>query len=158
ADALEKPGLTREALGREAGVADRVEQGGPWFESDEGEPARAGKRFRDLSAALDRAARDGDVRAVARLVPQLREAAGDFMARGLLELAYAAALGQPDRTAIAAGDAASRHEFGLKPTGGKRTGAWRTPVEGADGVRSWHVTGSLLGLDVRLAEFVLVPL
>src|SRR5262249_31628487 len=158
ADALEKPGLTREALGREAGVADRVEQGGPWFETDEGDTARAAKRFRDLSGALDRAARDGDIRGAPRLAPMLRDSADDFMARGLLELAYAAALGQPDRAAIAASDAASRHEFGLRPTGGKRSGAWRTPIEGAHGVRSWHVTGSLVGLGVRLAEFGLVPL
>jgi hypothetical protein len=32
------------------------------------------------------------------------------------------------------------------------------PIAGGDAVRGWRVTGSLLGLDVRLAEFALLPL
>ena len=107
---------------------------------------------------MQREARSGDVRTASRLVPALREAADDFLARGLMELAYAAALGQPDRTPIDASDAAGRHDFGLKPTNGRRTTPWRFPVAGAEGGRGWNVRGSLLGLDVALAEFALVPL
>jgi hypothetical protein len=157
ADVLNGQGLTRDALQREAGAVDRIAQAGPWFDADE-ETSRASSRFRDVTTALQREARDGDLRGAARLVPALREAADDFMARGLLELAYAAALGQPDRTPIDAGDAASRHDFGLRPSNGRRNMPWRFPVAGAEGGRSWHVRGSLLGLDVALAEFALVPL
>ena len=157
ADVLEGRTLTRDALGREAEAIDRIAQAGPWFETDE-DTSRASGRFRDLTAAVQREARNGDVRSASRLVPALREMADEFLARGLMELAYAAALGQPDRTPIDASDAASRHDFGLRPANGRRNNPWRFPIAGAEGARGWHVRGSLLSLDVALAEFALVPL
>ena len=115
-------------------------------------------RCRDTAAALDRAARTGDAREGARLAPRLRLLADDLAARGLLELAYAVALGQPDGSAITAPDAASRHDFALDLPGFGRNGAWRRPAAGADRLRDWHVTGSLLALDVTLAQFTLTRL
>ena len=53
--------------------------------------------------------------------------------------------------------AARRHEFGSRLVGG-RSLAWEFPSSGTVNYRGWHVTGSLLGLDVRLAEFALVSL
>jgi hypothetical protein len=84
--------------------------------------------------------------------------ADTFVARGLLELTYAVSLGQPDGAAILAADAASRHEFGFNLPGFGRLGVWRRPAAGADRVRDWHVTGSLLGLDVALAPYNVVRL
>ena len=79
--------------------------------------------------------------------------------RGLLEITYAAALGQPDRAWVSAHDAASRHDFWFKSgSTGRRHGAWRLPSAGGDTRQGWRVVGSLLGLDVRLAEFSLVRL
>jgi hypothetical protein len=75
-----------------------------------------------------------------------------------MQLAYAVALGHRERAVISASDAASRHDFGLKAVGFGPRGAWRLPSAGADRSRDWHATGSLLGLDIRLAEFALIPL
>jgi hypothetical protein len=57
---------------------------------------------------------------------------------------------------ITAAEAASRHEFWSRATGANRAAAWRLPVPDSDAEHAWHATGSLLGLDARLAEFSLV--
>ena len=107
--------------------------------------------------ALKRAAGDGDVRAAARLAPSLRLVADDLLARGLMELAYAAALGDRDGVSISASEAATRHDFGLRSTLG-RPAVWRFPIAGTDVGARWRVSGAILGLDVALADFSLVPL
>ena len=82
--------------------------------------------------------------------------ADDLLARGLIDLAYAVALGQPDRAWVTAGDVARHHAFNLpgQPVHGL---AWDLPATTGrkPGI---HVTGSLLGLDVALAEMSLVRL
>jgi hypothetical protein len=90
-------------------------------------------------------------------VPALRLLADDLLARGLMQLAYAAALGQREGVSISAADAAGRHDFGLRGNLG-RTAPWRLPLPGADINQRWRVSGSLLGLDVGLADFLLVRL
>jgi hypothetical protein len=107
---------------------------------------------REVLGALTRAAKSGDTKGAGRLAPRLRLLADSLLARGLLELTYAVALGQPDGAAILAADAASRHEFGFDLPGFGRSGAWRRPAAGSDRIRDWHVTGSILGLDVALAS------
>jgi hypothetical protein len=66
-------------------------------------------------------------------------------------------MGQPARSAISAGDAASRHEFGNHRD---RTGPWQLPVRGTGVIpaRGWHMVGSLLGLDITLADLSLIRL
>ena len=75
----------------------------------------------------------------ARVVPRVKLLADSLLARGLLEVSYAIALGQPDSAAILASDAASRHEFGFDLPGFGRLGAWKRPGAGSDRVRDWHV-------------------
>lgn len=82
--------------------------------------------------------------------------ADDLAARGLIEWTYAAALGPRDSLSISAAEAASRHDLGLRPASSKRVGVWALPVTGSDAVQAWHVFGSLLGLDIALADFSLV--
>jgi hypothetical protein len=110
----------------------------------------------DLMTALRRAAASGDVRAAARLVSRLRLLADALLARGLSELAYAAAQGTREGLDIPAAETAARHEFGDPSLG--RAAAWRLPLPGTDLQDRWRVSGSLLGLDVGLAEFSLVRL
>jgi hypothetical protein len=83
--------------------------------------------------------------------------ADDMLGRGLMELAYASALGQRQAVSISASEAADRHDFGLKP-GAPRTAPWRVPRAGADGLRRWGVRGALLGLDVSLSDFLVLRL
>lgn len=108
-------------------------------------------------ASLKRAiAQKSDSQRLAASAAALRGIADELFARGLTELVYATALGQPDRSLIVARDAAERHNFGLRVFG--QSGPWRSPVSGADRARDWHVTGSLLGLDVRLADRALAAI
>ena len=146
ADAMSEARVTRESLRRDAETMERVEKAVAW------------DRCREVTAELQRAAREGDLGAPLRVVSALRLLADDLLARGLKELTYAAAMGQPDRAPISADTAANRHDFGLQILGGHRPGPWRLPISGGDPVRGWRVTGSLLALDVRLSEFALVRL
>ena len=108
-------------------------------------------------AAVRRSAEAGDTRNAARLAPVLRLFADDLLARGLTEIAYAAALGQRDDVAMSAADAASRHDFGVRSVL-RRSAPWRIPQQGSDVTQHWRVGGALLGLDVALADFSLVRL
>jgi hypothetical protein len=106
-------------------------------------------------APLRRAAQDArSLKERDAIVSPLLTVADDLLARGLTDLVYAVAFGHADRALIEAGDAAKRHDFGLRLFG--RLGAWRYPIAGSDRLRDWRVTGSLLGLDVRLADFAIV--
>jgi hypothetical protein len=75
-----------------------------------------------------------------------------MLARGLRELVYAAALGQPDGVPVSVADVARRHDFGLRPGSRGRNLEWQRPLPGSKGERGWHMAGALLDLDVALAE------
>jgi len=111
-----------------------------------------------VTISLGRAG-DADTRRASRLAPSLRLLADDLLAHGLLELTYAAALGQPERASITAWEAARRHDFWLRSESFGSGGAWQLPLAGTDGaLRGWRVVGSLLGLDVKLADLSLMSL
>jgi hypothetical protein len=158
ADALPPARLTRDVLRQQSAAFERTaaplhcDTGDDWTFSD------AMRRCRDLAGALRRAAKGGDAETNERLAPRLRVLADDLLARFLVELAYGVALGQPEAAPISAGDAASRHDFGLQTLGFGASAPWRFPGSGADRTHDWHVTGSILGLEVRLANFSLMRL
>jgi hypothetical protein len=156
ADALGKAGLTRDSLQQQADALAHVTQP-DGVNGSSGSMGALLDQHRDVTAAVLRAAGAGDVRAAPRLVPALRLLADDLLGRGLMELAYAAALGQREGVSISAADAAGRHDFGLRGNLA-RTAPWRLPLPGADSNQRWRVSGSLLGLDVGLADFSLVRL
>ncbi|HXW05146.1 MAG TPA: hypothetical protein VD833_07940 [Vicinamibacterales bacterium] len=155
ADVLESPGLTRERLLNRIEALDQAVSTIALDDPSEWPPDVLNRR-RDAREALGRLASSNDRAADARLPTTLRTLADDVLARGLLEIVYATALGHADNVAISAGDAAGRHDFGLHPDLLRRRLAWQLPAAGADGRQGWRVTGSLLGLDVRLAEFSLI--
>jgi hypothetical protein len=157
ADALEGSGLTPDRLREQAGVFDRSTRAAALDVPDEGDETDLHRRYRDLAARLERLSREADLRDAPHLSPDLRVLADDLAARGLAQLVYAAAMGQRERTAITAGDAARRHEFGLRSAVGRRAAPWLFPTAGS-GTRGWRVSGSLLGLDLELAELSLLPL
>jgi hypothetical protein len=159
ADALAAPGLTGEALNEHAEAFAEVARSLGWDRTD-GRSAGDGSASRGTAEDLQRALRSGELRRAARLGPSLRGLADDLLARGLLNVVYAAALGQPGSIPITADDAASRHYFGRDPEGMRATVAWDLPFEANEGGtgRGWHVAGSLLGLDVALSRFSLLRL
>ena len=128
-----------------------------WDPADGWDQTDCPDRYSDAHTALERAARTGKLRNASRLAADLRALADDLLARGLMEMAYAVAFGQPDRATISPDLAARRHDFASNLIGG-RSLAWELPSSGSVNQRGWHVTGSLLGLDVRLAEFALMRL
>ena len=106
---------------------------------------------------LTRAERNKDVRRAARLAEPLTELADQLLGQVLLSIAYAAEVGDPDGTVLLAGDVSHRHDFGLSARDAEqrlRT-AWAVPRQDVAPGLPWHVTGSLLGLDVGLAPLVL---
>lgn len=159
-DALEKPSLTRAAVADEVRELEPVAARVGWTDEDE-EAGRspASARYHALLAQLRGLRGGGSLGSASKMAPALRELADELAARGLLEMTYAAALGQPERAWVSAADSSRRHEFGLRTGGVRRNAApWRLPHPGGDTLRGWRVVGALLGLDVRLAEFSLVRL
>jgi hypothetical protein len=154
ADTLSGPRVTRETLRQ---LAQDISKAAPVDAADDVAGGTAVLRLPNggVVAGLQRAAAAGDIRAAARLAPELRVLGDQLFARGLIELAYAVALGQRDGISLGAAEAASRHDFGLRPG---LTTMWRLPMPGTDSSGRWHVGGSLLNLDVALAEFALVRL
>jgi hypothetical protein len=145
ADALADARLTREGLQKQAQELAGVPA------------ARLSSCCSGAAAALTRAADAGNLHAAPGLASALRLLADDLLARGLMEMAYAAALGPRDGVSLSAADAAGRHDFGFG-SGLGRGAPWRLPWPGTDIEGRWRVDGSLLGLDVRLADFSLVRL
>jgi hypothetical protein len=156
ADAL-AGNITRDVLQQQVQILGQLSQADPSDPNGESVADALNGRHDTLSA-LQRAARSGDVNAASRLAPGLRLIADELLARGLMEWAYAAALGPRDGISISAADAAGRHDFGLRPAAANRTSAWQLPSAGIDAAQRWRVFGSLLGLDVSLANFSLVRL
>jgi hypothetical protein len=112
------------------------------------------RAFDGVVAALRRASPSAEAGGAQRAAQAARLLADELLARGLRELAYAAALGQPDRGMVSVADLARRHDFGLLQGRGRNL-EWRRPLEDSKGDHGWHVAGSLLDLDVTLADLSL---
>jgi hypothetical protein len=98
-----------------------------------------------------------DAGRIGRLAPTLGELADHVLADALLSLAYAVDIGDPDGAVLLAGNVARRHDFGfgLRDDDVRERVAWSLPKQDVVPGLPWHVTGSLLGLDVALAPLVL---
>jgi hypothetical protein len=87
----------------------------------------------------------------------LIELSDSLLADALLSIAYAADLGDPDGAVLLADDVSRRHDFGFGARDADMRGRtpWAVPhPEVTPGV-PWHVSGSLLGLDIGLAQLAL---
>ncbi|MGE5816321.1 MAG: hypothetical protein ACM36C_17685 [Acidobacteriota bacterium] len=111
------------------------------------------RQYDELGDKLRQAAATGHLADAVRFASTLRILSDSLLAHGVVELAYAAAFGQPGATMISVSEAASRHDFGFERRPGSY--AWELPDAGTT-TDAWHVRGSLLGLDVRLASFWLM--
>jgi hypothetical protein len=159
ADALGDTKLSRERLKQEANTFEQVGRAMGWNEDGPWQGTDTLRSSREIAVELRRIEQSNDLKSASRLAAPLRLLADDLLARGLSELVYAVALGQPDAASISAGEAASRHDFGRRSFGASRYSSWQLPVAGADSLGGgWRVTGSLLGLDIRLSQFSLMRL
>src|SRR5262249_18124221 len=113
--------------------------------------------LRRLTEELSRDVRNKDVKRVARVSEPLLELSDSVLANVLLSIAYAAEVGDPDGTVLLAEDVSRRHDFGFNAREAEMRlrAAWAVPrVEVTPGL-PWHVSGSLLGLDIGLAPLAL---
>jgi hypothetical protein len=120
-------------------------------------PPNARESLRKLTDELTKDIHNKDVKRVARVAMPLAELSDTVLADVLLSIAYAADLGDPDGTVMLADDVSRRHDFGFnaRDSDMRFRMAWAVPrVEVNPGV-PWHVSGSLLGLDIGLAPLVL---
>ena len=75
----------------------------------------------------------------------------------LRSLVYACAIGDAEGQAFLAGDVSRLHEFGLDELDAsrRRIRAWELPVDVSAGGQPWHLTGSLLAVDLSMSRFAL---
>ena len=162
ADALGAKDLARETLRTQLDALVRVGAASGWDGADTVSTSRsdAPRAYLDAVAKLRRAAAKGNGRSGSKIGDPLRQLADDMLGRGLMDLAYAVAMGSPERKPISVTEAASRHDFKADVAGHGFVGAWRLPVLGnrLGPARTWHIAGSVLGLDVTLAELSLLRL
>lgn len=99
---------------------------------------------------------DARLAALAGAGEETRPALEQALADTLVDLLYAAHLGEQDGAAASAGDVASRHDLGLSlDPAAARGDAWQLPREVHGDRTGWRVAGSLLGLDIGLARLSL---
>jgi len=113
-----------------------------------------------LRKILDDLARDvraKDMKRAARAADPLGELADTVTAQILLSIAYAADVGDPEGTVLLADDVSQRHDFGFGAKDGdvRQRAAWALPRVDVNPGIPWHVSGSLLGLDIGLGSLAL---
>ncbi len=128
-------------------------------ESGEAEPAGVVDPLPELSAAV-RALAGAQHPSVATRVQHARRLAdlgATIMGNVLRSLVYACALGDAEGQAFLAGDVSRLHEFGLEELDAsrRRIRTWELPVDVAAGGQPWHLTGSLLAVDLAMSRFAL---
>ena len=107
----------------------------------------------DSANELSKLARPVDLRRASRIGASLDQLAGIVLGDALLSLAYAADIGDPDGAALLAGNVSLRHDFGFaRKDGDSRVKVpWMLPRQDFQPGVPWHISGSLLGLDIALA-------
>jgi hypothetical protein len=120
-------------------------------------PPRADEVVQRAVGDLTAAASGRDARRIGRAVAPLADLVDVVLGEALLSLAYALDIGDPEGTALLARNVALRHNFGLtnRESAGRLRASWAMPRQESRPGVAWHVTGSLLGLDVALASMSL---
>jgi hypothetical protein len=106
---------------------------------------------------LTRDVRNKDVKRAARAAGPFTEASDALLAQALMSIAYAADVGDPEGAILLADDVSVRHDFGfgVKDADMRQRMSWAVPRIEVNPGSPWHVSGSLLGLDIGLAQLAL---
>ena len=119
--------------------------------------SNAREALRKATEELAKDLRNKDLKRAARVAEPLVELSDTLLADVLLSIAYAADVGDPDGTVLLADDVSRRHDFGFnaRDADTRLRLSWAVPrAEVTPGI-PWHVSGSLLGLDIGLAPLAL---
>ena len=102
---------------------------------------------------LERITRPRDTRQAGEVAVDLLDAADIVLGEVLSSMAYALAIGDPEGATLLGGDMARRHDFGVSSRipEARDLEPWTLPEQHFDPGVPWHVTGSLIGLDMALA-------
>ncbi|MQA30580.1 MAG: hypothetical protein GEU82_12225 [Luteitalea sp.] len=106
---------------------------------------------------VEKIGKSGDLRRTARIAGSISELADIVLGNALISLAYAVDLGDADGTALLGANVALRHDFGFarRDRGIRERIPWSLPRQDFMPGVPWHITGSLLGLDIALAPLAL---
>lgn len=106
---------------------------------------------------LARAARAGDLRRAHRAGETLLTVADAVLGQTLVSVVYAMYLGDPEGPSLLGANVALRHDFGIgrRDGEGRERTPWAVPHQDFRPGVPWHVSGSLLGLDLALAPLSL---
>jgi hypothetical protein len=122
-----------------------------------GPPADIHELLRKATELLATAVKTREPKRASRAAELLAEAADELLAQALLSFTYAMYVGDPDGNVLLAGDVSYRHDFGfgMKDGGMRARAAWSVPRQDVAPGVAWHLSGSLLGLDIGLAPLAL---
>jgi hypothetical protein len=109
-----------------------------------------------LDAAIDAVLKSSQLATVSKADREAFAHAERTLAQTLTSILYAAHLGDPEGATLEGGNVALRHN--LEASGGvqrRPSSAWRVAVEEFGGRQGWHLSGSLLGLEIPLVRLAL---
>jgi len=106
---------------------------------------------------ITKAAKSSDAKRIAKQAEPVIDLGDDMLAYALVSMAYAVDIGDPDGAILLADDVSQRHDFGLavRETDLRNRLPWTLPKQDVVPGAPWHITGSILGLDVALASLAL---
>lgn len=153
---LSSPGtdLDRVTEGRTilATAAQRLQQPAPQTNSPNGNVPAIGTSLTRAQDGLASIQSARDMGAAVEAAERLKPIAEYLLSRVLRSIAYAPYIGEPGSTLLLNGDVAQRHDLGLLLSRGRarQDFMWTQPTVMAENTE-WHVTGSIVGLDLALA-------
>ena len=129
------------------------------LESGEGGQAGATADSRPVLSAAAHALEGPNASAGIRIqhARRLADVGATVLGDVLRSIVYACALGDVEGQAFLAGDVSRLHEFGLdEPEASRRRiRTWELPVDVGAGGQPWHLSGSLLAVDLSMSRFAL---
>ena len=95
-----------------------------------------------------------DLQRAVRIAEGLRDLADEVLADALLSWAYAVSIADADSPVLLVGNVARRHDFGIgrSERGMRPHLEWAQPRQRISAGLPWHVSGSLLGLELALSS------
>jgi hypothetical protein len=118
------------------------------------EPRNLGEIISRVVQDLRKISAPRDAKKAERTAEAIFEVCDRVLADALMTLAYSLDLGDPNGRAMLGGNVSHRHDFGFAAVNSEERLSipWSVPAQAVAPGEPWHVRGSVLGLDVGLAN------